>query len=109
MCEPHVSIRKCSGCPVRQSSVQSRLWPDFIAPKPAQPRITQLKSELQDAERRQSEEIATLAGDEPWPAISASAEGAAALWASEVRKLEQQIKIYNDLLRGKSQDSGSVM
>ena len=34
-----------------------------------QQRITQLKSELQDAERRQSEEIAKIAGDEPVPAL----------------------------------------
>ncbi|CAE6972290.1 unnamed protein product [Symbiodinium natans] len=50
--------------------------------------ITQLKSELQDAERRQSEEVVKLAGD--------------------VRKLEQQVKMYNDLLRGsKSQETAS--
>ncbi|CAE7357353.1 unnamed protein product [Symbiodinium microadriaticum] len=47
--------------------------------------ITQLKSELQDAERRQSEEIAKIAGD--------------------VRRLEQSVKACCDLLRGKPQDT----
>ena len=35
-------------------------------------RITQLKSELQDAERRQSEEVVKLAGDEPLHALVSS-------------------------------------
>ncbi|CAE7832757.1 unnamed protein product [Symbiodinium sp. CCMP2592] len=49
--------------------------------------ITQLKSELQDAERRQSEDIAKIAGD--------------------VRRLEQSVKACCDLLRGKPQDTPS--
>ena len=38
-----------------------------------QQRITQLKSELQDAERRQSEDIAKIAGDEPVSALESKA------------------------------------
>jgi len=49
--------------------------------------ITQLKSELQDAERRQSEDIAKIAGD--------------------VRRLEQSVKACCDLLREKPQDTPS--
>ena len=65
-CGKHMGVFACIGFQ-RQGGV---LLASFYV---GEQRITQLKSELQDAERRQSEDIAKIAGDEPVSALESKA------------------------------------